>query len=181
MKNSRNLSLTMPFMHAFRAASEARDARLALDLRDTSGERVIAGRRTAARGAVNEQVLMSEILRDLETLLNTVQMGSTQNLEGCDEVARSILNFGLPDLVHRTVEEDAISEIVGEIETAIRRYEPRVRARTLDVRRDTTLDAEDMKIRFLLSAEIVLDERNIPVEFVADIATDSGKITVIPT
>ena len=32
---------------------------------------------------------------------------------------KSILNFGLPDIAHRTIDENAVSDIPGEIETAI--------------------------------------------------------------
>ncbi|MCG5233960.1 type VI secretion system baseplate subunit TssE [Xanthobacter oligotrophicus] len=167
-------------MHAFRAAFVARDARQVLDERDESGLRVIAGRRAAARASVNETVLRAEVVRDVETMLNTINLGSTQNLAGLDEVPRSILNFGIPDIVHRTIDEEGLVDVVDEIETALACFEPRILARTLDVRWDPSVEKHELKIRFLITAEMILNEQNIEVEFVADIALDSGKILVNP-
>lgn len=174
------LRLGVPFMHAFRSAFAARDASKAMDERDDSGMRVISGRRSAARSAVNETVLRGEIVRDVETLLNTVNLQSTQSLDGLDEVARSILNFGIPDVVHRSIDEAGLVDVVEEIETALRRFEPRITASTLDVRQDPTVEKHELKVRFLISAEMILNEQTAEVEFLADIALDSGKILVSP-
>lgn len=167
-----------PFMHAFRAAHAARDATQRQDLRDEHGERVLAGRRASARALVNEIVLRREVSRDLEALLNTVNLNSTQRLDGYDDVAASILNFGIPDIAHRTIDEEGVDEIVGEIETAIRTYEPRIAARSIAVRRDTTIGTDELKVRFVVSAEMLMSPENVPVEFVADVEVDSGKIVV---
>ncbi|MFS8036530.1 type VI secretion system baseplate subunit TssE [Xanthobacter sp. AM11] len=174
------LRLGMPFMHAFRTAFSARDARTALDERDASGMRVITGRRAAARAAINETVLRAEIVRDVETLLNTVNLASAEDLEGVEEVARSILNFGIPDVVHRTIDEEGVADVVGEIETALRCFEPRILAHSLDVRQDTSVEKNELKVRFLISADMILNEQTAEVEFLADIALDSGKILVSP-
>jgi len=66
--------LSPPLMHAFRSAFEARDSRKKLDLRDESGERMIATRRTAARVAITEPTLRREVSRDLDALLNTIAL-----------------------------------------------------------------------------------------------------------
>ena len=67
-------------MHAFRTAYEARDAKKKLDLRDESGERVIANRRRPPRGAITEPTLRREVARDLDALMNTIALESTQDL-----------------------------------------------------------------------------------------------------
>ena len=72
--------LSPPLMYAFRSAHEARDAKKKLDLRDESGERVIASRRTAARAAITEPTLRREVARDLDALMNTIALESTQDL-----------------------------------------------------------------------------------------------------
>ena len=72
--------LSPPLMHAFRSAFEARDSKKKLDLRDESGERVIASRRTAARAAITEPTLRREVARDLDALMNTIALESTQDL-----------------------------------------------------------------------------------------------------
>lgn len=174
---SHGFRLGAPFMHAFRAAHEAKDARKVVDLME-DGERVVAGRRASIRSQVTETTLRREIARDLEMLLNTVNLNSTQRLDGYDEVSSSIINFGIPDVVHRTIDEETLNEVVLELATALRRYEPRIVARTLDVRRDETIDKAELKVRFVVAAEIWMDPENIPVEFVANVEVDSGKIVV---
>jgi len=85
-------------MYAFRAAHEVRDARKKLDLRD-GGERVIAGRRAMAHTAITEMLLQREVVRDLEILMNTIDLAATEDLHEFQHVRRSILNFGFPDVV----------------------------------------------------------------------------------
>lgn len=174
------LRLGVPFMHAFRAAFTERDARKPRDERDPHGMRIISGRRAAARTVVNETVLRSEIVRDVETLLNTVNLASAQSLDGCEEVAGSILNYGIPSVVHRTIDEAGVTDVVGEIETALRTFEPRILAKSLEVRRDMEVEKHELKVRFLIRAEMILNEQTSAVEFLADIALDSGKISVTP-
>ena len=74
------------------------------------------------------------VRRDLVWLMNTTHLRSTQDLDDYPLVARSVLNFGLPDLAGRTTSTvDA-----GTLEQAIRKvildFEPRLVARTLRVK-----------------------------------------------
>ena len=87
--------LSPPLMHAFRAANAARDAKTKIDLRNEHGERLIAGRRVSGRTPVSETVLRKEVARDLESLMNTVALESTEDLSGFAHVQRSILNAGI--------------------------------------------------------------------------------------
>ena len=100
--------LSPPLMYAFRSAHEARDAKKKIDLRDESGERVISSRRTTARAAINEPMLRREVSRDLDALMNTIAMESTQDLRAFEHARRSILNFGFPDIAHRSIDEISI-------------------------------------------------------------------------
>src|SRR5512140_2618570 len=74
------------------------------------------------------------VRRDLAWLMNTTHFKAVQNLDDHPLVARSVLNFGLPDLAGRTSSTvDAVA-----LEQAIRKvildFEPRLVARTLRVR-----------------------------------------------
>jgi len=64
------------------------------------------------------------------------------------------------------------------IRTAIVNYEPRIAADTLRVARDEQLDPVELKVRFVISGELVCHPVHVPVEFVADIV-EAGKIVVI--
>jgi type VI secretion system protein ImpF len=169
--------LSPPLMHVFRTAHEAKDATKKVDIRNESGDRVIAGRRLRARQVITETVLRREVSRDLEALLNTIAMESTIDMAQAPYVRKSILNFGLPDVANRTIDEIAVGEIPDEIRTAIINYEPRLAAASLHIERDMSVDAVELKIRFIVRADLTCDPVNVPVEFTAELV-DTGKIIV---
>lgn len=162
-------------MHVFRAAHAAKDATKKIDMRTESGDRVVAGRRLRARQVITESVLRREVARDLEALLNTIAMESTDDLSEAEYVRKSILNFGLPDISNHTIDHVGMREVPEEIRVAIINYEPRLAAASVTVERDTTVNPEELKVRFIVRADLTCDPVHTPVEFVADI-TEVGKI-----
>jgi type VI secretion system protein ImpF len=170
--------LSPPLMYAFRSAFAARDATKKIDIRDEQGERVIASRRISSRAAISEPVLRREIAHDLEDLLNTVALESSLALDEYQFVRRSVLNYGLPDLAHRSIDENSIDDIKGEIKTALVNYEPRLLAESIRVERDPAVDQAQLKIRFVANAELICQPVNVPIEFIAEVELDSAKIQI---
>ncbi len=174
---NRHSRLSTPLMHVFRAAHEAKDAKRIIDQRNEAGERVIAGHRLRARQVITESMLRREVSRDLDALLNTVALNATVDMEHAPHVRKSILNFGIPDIAVRTIDENGVNEIPEEIRTAIINYEPRIAADSLRIARDKEVDPLELKIRFVIRGELVCHPVHVPVEFVADIV-ESGKIVI---
>ena len=169
--------LSPPLMHVFRAAHEAKDAAKKVDLRSKGGDRIIAGRRLRARQTITEALLRREVSRDLEALLNTVALESTIDMSEAPDVRKSILNFGIPDLTKRTIDEASVNAIPEEIRAAIVNFEPRLAAASLHIERDTSVDIAELKVRFIVRADLTCDPVQVPVEFIADII-DPGQIIV---
>jgi len=169
--------LSPPLMHVFRAAHEAKDAKKKVDIRNEAGDRIIAGRRLRSRQVITESVLRREVSRDLEALLNTVAMESTIDMTETPYARKSIINFGIPDISNRTIDENAVNSIPAEIKAAIINYEPRLAAASLDVERDTNVDAAELKVRFIVRADLTCDPVHVLVEFIADIV-ETGRITI---
>lgn len=167
-----------PLMSAFRQANDARDARKRLDQRDDGGDRVIAGRRATGRTTLSETALQRTVTEDLETLMNTINLEASLPLAEFDAVENSILNFGFPDVVHRTIDEIGVNDINREIASSLALYEPRLVAETIRVARDTGVDPNELKVRFVVRADLDCDPLNLPVEFVADLERDTGKILI---
>jgi type VI secretion system protein ImpF len=165
-------------MYAFRAAHEARDAKTKLDLRDEAGERVIAGRRMAVRTAITEPALRREVAQDLDALMNTIAMESSEDLSPFEHARRSILNFGLPDITHRSIDEMSVDDVSDEIKAALIRHEPRLVPASIRVSKDAEINEAELKVRFVVRADLVCEPLNVPVEFVADLELDSGNISV---
>jgi type VI secretion system protein ImpF len=175
--SSRQSRLSPPLMQVFRTAHEAKDAKLKIDQRNEAGDRLIASRRLRARQVITESTLRREVSRDLDALLNTVALQATIDMENAPNVRKSILNYGLPDIAIRTIDENGLDEIPVEIRTAIVNYEPRIAPDTLRIERDKELDPVELKIRFVIRGELVCHPVHVPVEFVADII-EAGKIVV---
>jgi type VI secretion system protein ImpF len=169
--------LSPPLMHVFRAAHDAKDAKKRVDIRNEAGDRVIAGRRLRVRQVISETVLRREVTRDLEALLNTIALESTVDMSQAEYVRKSILNYGLADVTHRTIDEIGVDDISEEIRAAVIHYEPRLAAASVRVERDMSVDPVELKIRFIVRADLTCDPVNVPVEFTADII-DAGKILV---
>ena len=178
VRPDRKQSLSSPLMYAFRSAHGARDATERLDLRDDAGERVVAQRRKTARVAITEPALRRELARDLEALVNTVALESTLDLQAFDEVRRSVLNFGFPDIAHRAIDEISVDDIKDELKAVLLTHEPRLVPDTVKVTRDGSLDTATLKVRFVIRADLVCQPLNVPIEFVADVELDSAKITI---
>ncbi|MBR3189466.1 MAG: GPW/gp25 family protein [Bosea sp.] len=165
-------------MFAFREAHRAKDARVQLDLRDAGGERVVAGRRAAPRTAITESKLRQEIAIDLETLVNTINFGSSTDLSRFENVRCSILNRGFPDIQNKSIDEHRVEAIKTEMAQVLLAYEPRLLKQSIVVERDEALDKAELKIRFVVRADLNCEPLNIPVQFVADVELDTGKIAI---
>ena len=169
--------LSPPLMHVFRAAHEARDAKKTIELRNELGERVLAGRRLRPRHVITEPVLRREVYRDVDNLLNSIALESTIDMTDAPYARKSIINFGIPDIAHRTIDEAGVDDIPGEIKEALLNYEPRLAADSVRVTRDTSVEPAELKIRFIVRAELTCDPVHVPVEFIAEVI-EPGKIIV---
>ena len=170
--------LRPPLMFAFREAHLEKDAKVSLDLRDAGGERVIANRRAAPRAAITEPKLRREIAIDLEALVNTINLGSSLDLSGFEYVRKSILNHGFPDLTRLSIDEHRVDLIREDMAAVLLTYEPRLIKESIAVERDDGLDAAELKVRFLVRADLNCEPLNVPVQFVADLELDTGKMAI---
>lgn len=170
--------LRPPLMFAFREAHRSKDAKVQLALRDAQGERIIAGRRAAPRAAITESKLRQEIAIDLEVLVNTINFASSTDLSGLEHVRRSVLNHGFPDITNRSIDEYRVGSIKDELAEVLVGYEPRLIKQSIAVERDETIDNAELKIRFVVRADLNCEPLNVPVQFVADVELDTGKIAI---
>jgi type VI secretion system protein ImpF len=177
MGNPKNDRVAPPVIRAFRAAHQERDAKLPADVRD-AGERVIATRRVSARTPISENELRRLVNSDLLALLNTTNLGAAQDLSDAPEVRNSILNFGFPDLASRSIDERAVSDISRQIEATLAIFEPRLAKGSIKARRDDSVSPDELRVRFLVSAELRVQPLDVPVEFTAEVELDSGKVRI---
>ncbi len=78
--------------------------------------------------------LRAIVLRDLAWLFSCTNLAASEDLDDFPEVARSVLNFGLPDLSGRTVDSLGTGMLERMLDQAIRNFEPRILPKTLKVK-----------------------------------------------
>jgi type VI secretion system protein ImpF len=88
------------------------------------------------------------VLRDLDWLLNTGSHSSAEDLSEFGEVAKSVLNYGVPDLCGVTVSGLDPEEFERQLLEAIRVFEPRILPGTLSIQVQTSGGQEDHKAVF---------------------------------
>lgn len=174
--------LRAPLMYAFRSAAAAGDAREKMDIRTHDGERVIANRRATAtkRRSLSDSELKRLMSLDLESLLNTINLESAdpELVHDLPYVKKSILNYGMPDLANKTVDETLrIDAIRDDLRRVILDYEPRLLPKTLEITRDLENET-DLSIRFVVRSDMRADPVPTSVEFVTEVELQSGDILV---
>lgn len=78
--------------------------------------------------------LRQSVLRDLNWLFNSSNLETVQNLDSYPEVAKSVLNFGMPDFTGHTLSSVDVPEIERLLRQSICDFEPRILRRTIRVR-----------------------------------------------
>ncbi|MFO1120107.1 MAG: type VI secretion system baseplate subunit TssE [Rhodospirillales bacterium] len=83
---------------------------------------------------LNMRQLRRSVLRDLAWLLNTVNYQAADSLDGHPLVARSVVNYGIPELTGRAVAAMTSKELEALVRQAILDFEPRILPDTVRVR-----------------------------------------------
>lgn len=95
------------------------------------------------------------VLRDLEMLLNSKRHPLDDNIYDFGEAARSVLNYGIPDLCGTTISAISPSEFEAQVKQAILYFEPRILSKLLSVRVVSPLNAENVRtIIFEIEGEL---------------------------
>ncbi|MBO6891413.1 MAG: type VI secretion system baseplate subunit TssE [Roseibium sp.] len=174
------MKMHSPLMWAFRAMDDPDFKAAQARQKEAEGaQKLRSGRRLSRAYGISEHTLLAEVRRDLQALLNTVNLNSTQDLSDFPEVQNSILNYGLPDLSVHIVDTVRIERLAEDIREALIRFEPRMDPRTLKVERDESIDSDTFKVRFLIKAEIRCDPVRVGSEFIADVDPAFGRIKII--
>ncbi|WP_454718768.1 type VI secretion system baseplate subunit TssE [Caulobacter segnis] len=125
----------------------------------------------------NEAALRATVLRELNWVLNTTHLGSVQDLRPYPEVATSVLNYGVPDMAGKLLQRGSIQARAREIKEGIRRYEPRIAPRRLEVTADTGVSKPNA-VTFVIRADVTSAVKALPVEFKTDVEIDTGSATL---
>jgi type VI secretion system protein ImpF len=90
---------------------------------------------------LSRTALREAVLRDLGWLFNAVQTVTPQEGVVFQQVARSVLNYGLPAMSGQVASRVDVSVLEGAIRDAVITFEPRILADSLSVR---AIESEDI-------------------------------------
>jgi type VI secretion system protein ImpF len=177
MDQKRKKHVSAPLMLAFRSSFVGR-AELGSNVPNgnASMTTIVATRNYAAKIAATEQLIRSEVRSDMSMLVNTVALESTLDLTEYPYVRASILNYGVPDIVSRAIDDHDIEHIGEELRAALEAFEPRLKGNTISIWRDPSANAIALALRFIVRGDLICNPVNVPVEFLADV--EGQKITL---
>jgi type VI secretion system protein ImpF len=84
--------------------------------------------------SLSQSQFKDAVIRDLGWLLNSVALDVCEDLDKYDEVQRSVLNYGLPDLSGHTTSTVDVRSMEKSIRMAIQQFEPRIIRNSLKVK-----------------------------------------------
>jgi type VI secretion system protein ImpF len=106
------------------------------------------------RRVVSVRQLRQAVLRDLGWLLNASAHMTPEECEEFPDAAKSVLNFGMPDLTGLTASSVDPLDVERMIRDAIRRFEPRVLPATLRVTHGAANDTGHNNIFFEIRGDL---------------------------
>ena len=158
------------------AARERLQPSLLDRLTDDERERATESR---DRRVLSMRRLRECVLRDLTWLLNTSSLDQTEDLAGFPEVARSTLNYGLRDVAGTTISKAGLAELEREVKQAILRFEPRILARTLQVRAVAGEEMSRHALSFEIEGELWAEPVPLRMLLKTELDVETGEATVL--
>lgn len=176
MKERSSGYFQISLMNVFRNAAREHDARKST-AEVTEDGRVLSVRSLERREGAGQATLREHLAQDLANLMATINMDSAQPLDGFDHVKRSILNYGMTDLTHLTVDDSRRTRLAADLKRTLLAHEPRLVADTLVVKLRST-SGRNHHVAFDITAEMAAKPVDVPLEFVAEIDTGAGKVAL---
>ena len=128
---------------------------------------------------LSQEKLRASVLRDLTWLFNTTQLSSLVDLSAHPETAKSVLNYGMPDLAGHTLTSIDVPKLEQLLRQAIWHYEPRLTQRSVRVR--LTVDSDEMShnsMSFAIEAELWSQPLPLQLYLRTEIDFEDGNVRV---
>ncbi len=166
----------------FRQSFEQRDSRAtSKSTSEGDGTNTVAevsGRSNARNLGVDEDELRAHVRAHLATLMNTIRLDASIDLDDAPNVAQSIVNYGFQDLSNLTRKELTGAAIAKSIKESLANHEPRLVKSSIEVKIETLAGDKHQRVAVHVNADLIADPADIPVEFTADVDTGAGKVVL---
>ncbi|WP_141693096.1 type VI secretion system baseplate subunit TssE [Thioclava sp. SK-1] len=162
-------------LQVFRASFADHDARRA-PADATNDGRETSSRSKMRRDGVSEDTLRAHLEYDLNALLNTIRLDAASSLKDAPHVARSILNYGFRDLSGVPASSLQKPDIIQSIRQSLIDHEPRLVKHSISITVADTSKTTDQRLSLTISAELMGDPVDIPLDFDAEVDLGAGKM-----
>jgi type VI secretion system protein ImpF len=128
---------------------------------------------------LSQEKLRASVLRDLTWLFNTTQLSALVDLSAHPETAKSVLNYGMPDLAGHTLSSIDVPKLEQLLRQAIWNFEPRLTQRSVRVR--LTVDDNEMShnsMSFVIEAELWSQPLPLQLYLRTEIDFEDGDVRV---
>jgi type VI secretion system protein ImpF len=119
------------------------------------------------------------VARDIAWLLNCVNLGEQEDLAAHPEVARSVVNFGIPDLTGASVAGIEPGVLQRKLREAILAFEPRLTPATLQVTVNADTQRMDGRsLTFSISSEMWAQPIPMNLYLKTEVDLETGRFDV---
>jgi type VI secretion system protein ImpF len=123
--------------------------------------------------------LREAVLRDLAWLLNTGRLETTEDLERYPEVAKSVVNYGMPDITGLSFAGADTASLEKAVRDSIVNFEPRISPRSVRV----TVVKDDQKMSrssmvFGIEGQLWSEPTPITLYLKTEVDLETGSISV---
>jgi type VI secretion system protein ImpF len=135
--------------------------------------------RAQHRRFVSAKQLRESVVRDLGWLLNCVRLSTTQSLDAYPYVAKSVLNFGLPDLSGRTASSVDVPELESQLRQAVLDYEPRLLPSSVSVQVLTSPpESSHNNLQLVIEATLLAHPVPLALWLRTEIDLENGEVSI---
>ncbi|HET7562727.1 MAG TPA: type VI secretion system baseplate subunit TssE [Rhodanobacteraceae bacterium] len=148
-------------------------------LTDDEPEKAVESR---DKRVISASKLRECVTRDVAWLLNCVNLGGEEVLADYPDVARSVLNFGIPDLTGAAVAGIDSTVLQRQLRQAIHTFEPRLTSETLQVMVGTDSKRMDQRsLSFRIDSEMWAQPLPLNLYLKTEVDLETGRFNVTDT
>lgn len=167
----------MSLLHIFRDSASSRDSR-DNPHRYHEGDRDLTLASQKRREGASEEALRRNLSLDIASLMNTIRLDVIQDLSDTPRVRNSVVNHGFQDMDTLWRSNRTHNDMANSIREALIRSEPRLRADSIEVRIEESDPSVDQRLTFEITAEMISDPSDIPLQFYAEVDPAAGKVAM---
>ena len=127
---------------------------------------------------ISPRKLRECVKRDLTWLLNTGNLEEVEDLSGLPLVAKSVINYGLPELTGITASSADVTAIERRLRQSILDYEPRIQRNTLRVKVVTSEEMSHNALTFEIDCDVWADPVPERLYLKTEVDLESGYFSV---